>query len=276
VENPYKEMLVGKAAWLIDTSAFLVEPASIAVQIPAGGRQQYGFCLTSLKETMLLAALPQLEFNVTSEGRRHRFHREVRLVQETRTPFRTTARLLDGDLSNWEGIPVLWLDQAELRSCYDHEALCLAVSIPAFDAAEAMELGFTDQLQIGMSPSVSETDFGPDLLRLGLDSSSREARDRTPGHTSKLGVPGIKCISCERNGQNIYQIVIPLRLLKGLKPRPSKRILLDVSFLVPEPEANAQTPQPNVNSLSYRVRYGSDSLVPVYFVELNLSPERQD
>jgi hypothetical protein len=280
VENPYKELLTGKATWLLDASAFSVEPASIAVQIPAGAARQYSFRLRALRETMLLSSLPQLEFNLMSEGWRHRFHREVRFVQETTTPFRATTRLLDGDLSNWEGIPILKLQhagqaEAELRSCYDQEALCLAVSVPAFDAAEAKELGFTDELQIGIARSVSETDFGGDLLRLGFDSNSKEAMDRTPGHTRKVGVPGARSVSYTRNGQNIYQIGIPLRLLKSLKPGPGKRMLLDVSFLVPEPDAKAQTPEPNVNSLSYRVRYGSDSLVPVYFVELHLDSKRR-
>jgi hypothetical protein len=282
VENPYKEILRGEAAWLMDASAFSVEPASIPVQIPAGAARQYSFCLKSLKETVLLPSLPQLDFNVVSEGRRHRFHREVRFVQQASTPFRATTRLLDGEpVSNWQGIPVLKLQQegqaqAELRSCYDHEALCLAVSVPAFDADEAKELGFSDELQIGIARSVSETEFGGDLLRLGLDSTSREPRDRTPGRRSGVPIPGAKSLVSIGNGHNIYQISIPLRLLKGLKPGPGKRMLVDVSFLVPEPEAQPQTTEPTVNSLSYRARYGSDSLLPVYFVELNFEPKRQE
>jgi hypothetical protein len=281
VDNPYKEVLTGQATWLMDASSFSVEPGTIALQIPAGASRQYSFRLKALRETMLLSSLPQLEFNVVSEGKRHRFHREVRLVQESRTPFRATTRLLDGNLLNWEGIPVLKLQQAgqaqaELRSYYDQEALCLAVSVPAFDTAEAKELGFSDELQIGIARSVGETDFGRDLLRLGFDSTSKEAGDRTPGHTRRVGMPGTKSVTSRRDGQNIYQIAIPLRLLKGLKLVPGKRVLVDVSFLVPESAAKAQTPEPNVNSLSYRVRYGSDSLVPVYFVELHLEPKRPE
>lgn len=228
-----------------------------------------------------MSSLPQLEFNVAAEGRRHRFHREARLVQQTTTPFRTTARLLDGDLSDWDGIPALKLRQqeqaeAELRSCYDHETLCLAISIPAFDADEAKELGFSDELQIGIARSISETEFGGDLLRLGLNSTSTEPWDRTPGHTRKVAVPGTRSVSSTRTGRNTYKVAIPLRLLKGLKPGPGKRMLVDVSFLVPEPATQAQTPEPDVNSLSYRVRYGSDSMVPVYFVELDFEPKRQN
>lgn len=279
VQNPYKEVLTGQASWLVDASAFSVEPTNIALQIPSGSARQFNFRLKALHEPMLLASLPQLEFNVMAEGRRHRFHREVRLVQEVTAPFRMTAPRLDGNLSEWEDIPVLKLQpmgqaEAELRSSYSRETLCLALSIPAFEPAEAKELGFTDELQIGIAGAVSENDFGADLLRVGFDSSSTEARDRTPGHITNAAMPGAKSVCRTRNGQNIYEIAIPLRLLKGLKPGPGKRLLLDVSFLMPEPETETSVPEPNLNTLSYRVRYGSDSLVPVYFVELLFGPER--
>jgi hypothetical protein len=60
-----------------------------------------------------------------------------------------------------------------------------------------------------------------------------------------------------------------------LKPSEGGRLVLDLSF--PPPEKTAETmepPEPNVNAFSYRVRYGSDSLVPVHFVELNFQRKR--
>jgi hypothetical protein len=67
----------------------------------------------------------------------------------------------------------------------------------------------------------------------------------------------------------------PLRLLKSLKAGEGSRLVLDLSFPAPENVAEAmEPPEPNVNTFSYRVRYGSDSLVPVHFVELNLQRKR--
>lgn len=279
VQNPYRELLTGQASWVVDASAFSVEPASIALQVPSGSARQFAFRLKALHQPMLLGSLPQLEFNVTAEGWRHRFHREVRLVQEVTTPFRTTLARLDGDLSDWGDTPVLKLqdrgqERAELRSFYNRETLCLALCVPAVDPGEARELGFSDELQIGIARPVNETDFGADLLRLGFDSNSTEARDRTPGHAANVALPGTKSIGRTRNGQNIYEIAVPLRLLKGLKPGSGKRMLLDVSFPLPEPGGEEQIIEPKANTLSYRVRYGSDSLVPVYFIQLLFGPEK--
>ena len=51
--------------------------------------------------------------------------------------------------------------------------------------------------------------------------------------------------------------------------------MLDLSFLAPETESDAgDGPEPAPNTLSYRVRYGNDSLVPVHFLELNLEANR--
>jgi 3',5'-cyclic AMP phosphodiesterase CpdA len=279
VTNPYPEALAGEAWWLLDASAFVIEPERLALQIPPRATRQYSFNLKALGETATLQSLPQLEFNVVSAERRHRFHREVRFIQEIQTAFRVSAPTLDGALWDWEGVPVLMLGEgprkAELRSCYDAQALYLAFCVPAFDDAEAKELGFSDELQIGIARPLSETDFGSDLLRLGFNASSTEPKDRTPGHKPAAAVVGLKSVTSPMDGQTCYEIALPLRLLKSRRPGPGSRIILDLSFLVPDLVAEDESPaQPDVNTFSYRVRYGSDSLVPVYYVELNFERAR--
>jgi hypothetical protein len=252
----------------------------VALNVPAGATRQYTFNLKALRGPTALPSLPQLEFNVVSGRRRHRFHREVRFLQELKTPYGATAPPVGGRFGNWEPIPALRLGQgmqpeAELRACYDAQALYLAVRIPALDTAEARESGFSDDVQIGLARSLSETDFGGDLLRVAINSGSPEPQDRTPGHKVKGAIPGARSACSTANGRSFYTIAIPLGLLKELKPRAGGRIILDLSFLAPEPDAEAaSTPEPGINTFSYRVRYGSDSLVPVHFVELDLEGKR--
>ena len=279
VANPYPEALIGQAEWLVDASASSVEPQSIAVQIPAGAQRQYAFELRSLLDKATLQSLPQLDFNVQSGGRRHRFHREVRFVHQAKSLFRAAPPILDGQISDWEGVPVLKLgvgtpSEAELRSCYDAQTLYLALRVPEFEAVEAKELGFIDELQIGIARLLDDTDFGGDLLRLGVNSSSPEPMDKTPGHKPQTAAVGAKSVSGVKDGRICYEIAIPLRLLKPLRPGPGRRMILDLSFLAPEPGSGGEAhPEPELNTFSYRVRYGSDSLVPVYFVELALGPK---
>ena len=49
VENPYPNVLTGQATWLLDASAFSVEPKSVSLQIPAGATRQYTFTLKALQ-----------------------------------------------------------------------------------------------------------------------------------------------------------------------------------------------------------------------------------
>jgi len=280
VENPYPGILTGEAAWLLDASAFSVQPQSVPLQIPAGATRQYSFTLKAFKDTTTLSSLPRMEFNVRSGGSHHRFHREVRLIQEMSTPYRATAPALDGRLTDWGGIPTLKLGgnsppDAELRSFHDGQNLYLALTVPEFEVAEAKESGFSDEVQIGMARRLSDTDFGGDLLRLGFNSDTQEARDTTPGHQREAAIPGAKSVCRTEDCRTTYEIALPLRLLKSLKAGEGSRLILDLSFPVPDSDSRSQEPaEPKVNTFNYRVRYGSDSLVPVYFVELNLENKR--
>jgi hypothetical protein len=281
VANPYPNLLSGQAAWLSDASAFSVQPQSVSLQIPGGATRQYAYTLKALKDTTTLPSLPQMEFNVVSGGNHHRFHREVRFIQKTITPYRRTVPVMDGKLSDWEGVPALKLGEssppdAELRSCYNGQSLYLALTVPKFEADEAKESGFSDEVQIGMARRLSDTDFGGDLLRLGFNSDTQEARDRTPGRKREAAVLGAKSV-CRTEGQRTtYEIALPLRLLKGLKAGEGSRLVLDVAFPLPTGDSETkEAPEPKVNTFAYRIRYGSDSLVPVYFVELNLQRKPQ-
>lgn len=279
VKNPYREFLIGEASWLTDTSSFLVHPTRVALKIPPGGTHDFSFRLKALKETMTLPSLPQLQFDVAAAGRRYRFHREVRFVEAVKAPFRASPPTIDGNPSDWVGVPVLKLQErlgtgAELRSCYDERMLYLLFCNPAFDTSEAKELGFSDDLQIGVSRSLGETEFGPDLRRLGFNAAEQPA-DRTPGQKPAAAIGGTKCVVRAVDGQTCYEIAIPWRLLDHFKPRPGNRLMLDLSFLVPEPASDpTEAIEPVPNSFSYRVRYGNDSLVPVHFVELKLEANR--
>jgi len=280
VTNPYPNILAGQAAWLFDASSFSVQPQSVLVQIPAGATRRYSFTLKALRDTATLPSLPQLEFNVASGGKKHRFHREVRFLQELNTPYRGTAPVLDGQLEDWAQVPVISLGQGsqvhdELRSSYDAQNLYLALTVPKFEADEAKESGFSDEVQIGMARRLSGTDFGGDLVRLGFNLDSLEANDRTPGSKVQAGIPGTRCVGRTKGLRKTYEIAIPLRLLKSLKAGEGGRLILDLSFPTPENAAESmESPEPNMNTFSYRVRYGNDSLVPVHFVELNLQRKR--
>lgn len=276
VKNPYPNVMRGRATWLLDASAFSVQPESYTLEIPAGATRPYIFTLMALRDTTALQSLPQLEFNVVAAGTRHRFHREVRFLQEMRAAYQPNAPILDGSLADWERIPRLNLGdgskpEGELRSCFDAHNLYLAVTVPKCDDGEAKESGFSDEVQIGLARPVDDSDFSGDLLRLGFNSEVSEAKDRTPGRKGEAAVPGTKSVCRGEGLWTTYEICLPLRLLKGLKAGEGSRLVLDLSFPVPEHEAEGhEQSDPSLNTFSYRVRYGNDSLVPVYFVELDL------
>jgi len=122
-----------------------------------------------------------------------------------------------------------------------------------------------------MARPSSDSDFAGDFLRLGFNADTHEVMDRTPGHKHQAAVPGAKSVCRTGDGRTTFEIAIPLRLLRTLKTGAGNRLILDLSFPAPESTSEPnESLDPGVNTFSYRVRYGSDSLVPVYFVELNL------
>lgn len=279
LHNPGERTMTGEAEWLVDTSAFAVEPQRVEIRIPPTSTQRYEFTLTALQDSPTLQSLPQLRFNVLSDGIRRRFHREVRFLQGLEAPYRTTPPVLDGQLGEWGTVPLLKLGTsssrvADLRACYDAEYLYLALAIPAFDADEAREVGLSDEVQIGMSRRANDTDFTGDFLRLGLDSDTREVRNRTPGRKGEATLPGAKLVCSVEDNFKCYEVAVPLRFLKPPKTGRTGNLVLDLSFPVPDGDPGTGEPtDPNANTFAYRIRYGSDSLVPVHFVELNFGPK---
>jgi len=271
---------MGQASWVLDASAFSVEPKGVSLQIPPGGSQQHSFTLKALQDAATLPSLPRLEFNVAAGGHHHRFHREVRLIEEIRTPYRRPAPVLDGLLADWEGIPSVKLGQdpklaAEIRTCYDRTTLYLAVTVPAVTAVEEEELGFKDDLQNGIAHRLSNADFGPDFLRLGFSGTTQEVWNRTAGRKKEGLVAGVKYVCRAQGGQTSYEIAVPLRLVKGVRTGVEGRLILDLSFPVPDSGVDSLEPlDPAANTFAYRVRYGSDSLIPVHFVELTLERKK--
>jgi predicted MPP superfamily phosphohydrolase len=279
IDNPYPESLAGHAAWVLDASAFSVQPEKVSLQIPPNGHQQHRFNLKAFKDSATLQSLPRLEFNLVAGGRRHRFHREVRLLEEVSAPYRRVAPVLDGQLRDWEGVPSLKLGPSEkpgteFRACCDAANLYLGVTVPTASAVDQEE-GFLDDLQIGLARRLSDTDFGADSLRLGFSGTTSAARNRTPGRKTEGVVPGVKS-TCRTEGRRTsFEIAVPLRLLKHLKSGAASHLILDLSFPLPGDGLGATEPlDPNANTFAYRVRYGHDSLVPVHFIELTLEKKK--
>ncbi len=278
LNNPYPAPLVGKAEWTLDTSAFAVEPRTISVNIPPAGRNAWTFTLKALKDTAPLQSLPRLEFAVGSGGRQHRFQRDLLILQELKTPYRVRPPVLDGQLEDWGDIPLSRLGEstkpgAEVRAAHDGENLYLAVTVPTVANATDEESGFHDDLQVGISGRLSEGDFGGDVIRLGFTRVGQtvEVRDRTPGRKQGTSVPGAKSACRTKGDLANFEIAVPYRLLKPAKTGDESRLILDLSFPVPEEAPGVREPtDPIPNSFSYQVRYGSDSLIPVHFVALVL------
>ena len=278
LRNPYADFLTGKAEWVYDASAFKVEPAGATVEVSPGGTQVYQFTLQALKDAATLQSLPRLEFNVMAGGRRRRFHRELLMVQKAATPYQRVAPTLDGQLGDWTGIPALTLSnrsnaEAQLRTLHTEETLYLAVSIPTVKDVEEDESVVVDDLQIGLARRLDGTSFSGDFLRLGFSLGKHGARNASPGHDTEALVPGVKSASVIEGDKTTYEIAIPLRLLRHVKAGPEGGLVLNCSFRAPD-GAGTEPLQPLPNTFAYRVRYGGDALLPVYFVELSLEKKR--
>jgi hypothetical protein len=279
LRNPYADFLTGKASWVYDASSFKVEPHGATVEIAPGATQVFRFTLQALKDAATLQSLPRLEFNVMAGGRRRRFHRELLMVQKAATPYQRLAPTLDGQLGDWEGIPALTLSnrsnaQAQLRTLHTDDTLYLAVTIPTVKEVEEDESAVIDALQIGIARRLDGASFSGDFLRLGFTPGMHGARNASPGHDGESLVPGVKSASAVERDRTNYEIAIPLRLLRHVKAGPEGGLVLNCSFRAPD-AAGAEPLQPQPNTFAYRVRYGGDALLPVYFVELSLEKKRR-
>ncbi|HEY5910399.1 MAG TPA: metallophosphoesterase [Verrucomicrobiae bacterium] len=279
LNNPYKEFMTGRAAWVFDTSSFSVTPTTMALRVPAGGTESETFTIRPLKDLVVLASVPHLEFDVIAGERRHRFNRELRFIEELASQFRRPAPRLDGDLADWGEALSLPLGDgvkthADVRSCYDRENLYFAITVPTVKPVETGD-GFSDELQLGIAPRLNESAFGGDFLRLGFNYGGSEAKNETPDHKRLVTVPGVRSFSRREGARTTFEISIPLRLLRPLRPGTDSGVVINLSFPVPESESTGTgTPEPQVNSFSYGVRYGTDSLLPVHFIELTLGKRR--
>jgi len=228
-----------------------------------------------LREGATLASLPRLEFNVRVGMHRHRFRREMRFIHELDSPYQKVG-LLSSQRTGFQSAPALKLGedgptQAELRTFHDARDLHLSLTVPTFDAEESKELGFTDEVQIGVARRLSATDFGRVALRLGINSDTKMATERTPNRPTGNPIKGTKTTARKESTNTVYELTVPLKVLKKLGIGAVSRFVIDLSFPSPDEEETTGPSDPKINTMSYRIRYGSDSLVPVHFVELNLS-----
>lgn len=279
IENPYKEWMVGKVAWQVDSSSFQVEPPGFDLRVPPGGAAHPAFTLKALKDTADIHSLPWLQFNVTAGAIRHRFHRQVVFTESLSVPYGPEPRALDGSLTEWTQVPLLTLGSTSstltlVQALHDRDNLYLAVSTPqrAGEAAEEEE-ALPDDLLIGIAGRENESEFGRDLIRLGFSrtGAGTEVCDRTPGQKPNSRVPGVRAASRLAAGRVTFETAIPLRLLAPLRSSGRSRLVLSLSAPVPEGVSDAGESEGFArNTFAYQVRYGGDSLVPLYFVDLVL------
>ena len=132
-------------------------------------------------------------------------------------------------------------------------------------------MGFRDDLQIGMARPLRDTDFGPGFFRLGFVCATHRVWNRTDGRKTEGLIPAVECACQPERERTRFEIAVPRRLLHGLKGGGDGRLILNVSFPLPDAGVNAPEPlHPPANTFACRVRYGNDSLISVAFIELNL------
>ena len=279
LNNPYPVPMLGKAVWEADPRHFTISPGEVTVDIRPGQTAQFAFTLKALRSESPLETLPWLMFDVSAGGRRHSFHRAVLFLQSLHVPFRTEAPSLDGWVKEWTGTPLLSLSgsgstTAKLQCAHDAKNLYLAVDVPVVKQPLSEDSAFSDQLQLGFAARSGETGFGGETLRLGLKSSGAgvEVGDRTPGHRPGAALPGVKAASRTADGRTVFEVLIPKKLLPSLSGAAKGRLVLSVSFPVPE-QGEGEPMAPKPGTFAYQIRYGGDALVPVHFVELVLGKQ---
>jgi hypothetical protein len=229
-----------------------------------------------------LATLPWPAFDVTAGGHRHRFHRQVLFLESLQAPLRKTSPTLDGRTNDWPGTPGLQLTRggqppAGLQAAFDAKSLYLVVDVPVTEEPLSEDSVFHDQLQIGFAPRSGATDFGGETLRLGLQGSGAAVGvgDRTPGRRVGTTLPGVRAVDRTAGGRAVFELAIPRKLLPSLAGTAKGRLVLSVSFPLPN-HVEAEPAEPKPGSFAYQVRYGGDALVPVHFVELALKSDKEE
>jgi hypothetical protein len=284
LENPDPEALSGHTAWMFDREAFDVQPDTIAISIPPGRAGTFQFNLKALRAPVLPESLPRLEFNLAAGKRHYTFEREIFFLSRLDAPFRAEPPAIDGALEDWVGAPVLVLaaegiPEVKVRTFHDGQDLYLAVTVPTPPVAEGMDPFFRDDLQVGFSERLSDTEFGPDRLRIGFLRAGQkiEVKDRTPGRTVGDALPGVRGACREEKDLTIYEIAIPTVLLERMKAGKSGRLVLNLSYFLPDGgSGGSAAAEPRPNSFAYQVQFGGgNDLSPAHYIELFLKPPKK-
>jgi hypothetical protein len=274
--NPYPDPMAGQAVWTIDASAFAVQPEHAAIQVPPGASQTLQFEMKSLKASVPLPSVPWLEFSVVSGQRRYRFHRDVLFLRTLHPAFSTREVELSEREPAWTNITPIQLaastqPAAEVRAIQTAQTLCLAIKLPPTQPKAIEDTTFQDDLQLGFALRRTGSDFGPDLIRFGLEASGLQVQinDRTPGRPAAERTHGIRSFLNNQAGAKTYLVSVPMKLLRPNRIAANNHLIMNLAFPIDDDE---ETPQslsaPEANSFAYQVRYGSDGLVPVHYVEL--------
>jgi hypothetical protein len=97
----------------------------------------------------------------------------------------------------------------------------------------------------------------------------KDVPHRTVGHRFGAAPPGVKAACQTADGRVVFEVAIPKKLLPSLSGEAEGRLVLSLSFPLPE-RGEGESPEPAPGSFAYQVRYGGDALVPVHFIELVL------
>jgi hypothetical protein len=284
LENPDPDVLSGRAAWRFDRMAFDVQPDHVTISIPPGRTDAFEFTLKVLQTPVSPPSIPRLEFSLVSGKRHYTFQREIFFLSRLETPFRPGPPVLDGKLEDWAGVPVLGLTaagvpEAKVRAFHDSGDLYLAVSVPTPLAAEGTDRFFRDDLQVGISERLTDTEFGPDRIRLGFmrAGNTTEVKDRTPGHKAEDVPAGVRGACRDDKDLTTYEIAVPTVLLKQVKAKERGRLVINLSFFLPDGGSGGSAmAAPRPNSFAYQVQFGGgNDLSPVHYIELILEPSKK-
>jgi hypothetical protein len=284
LENPDPEVLTGRATWSFDRSAFDVTPDTIAIDIPPGAKGKYQFSLKALQTPVPPRSLPRLQFSVAAGKRRYAFERSIFFLSRLEAPVRPKPPTIDGELGDWAGVPVLVLNaagvpEAKVRAFHDGQDLYFAITVPTPPGAEGTNPFFRDELQVGFGERLTDTEFGPDRLRLGFLRAGQtlETMDRTPGRSAGDAIPGVRGAFRTDGELTTYEIAVPDALLRRVEAGRNGRLVVNLSYFLPDSgPGGAASVHPRPNSFAYQVQFGGgDDLSPAHYLEVVLERPKQ-